>query len=79
MQNTPSVWEDNPYFQPLPFDGSEFMSGITAVANPCEKDKYFEDIKDCTPYLIAPKGKSHLGDINNPNVGCWPCVSQQNT
>lgn len=68
MQNTPVCGEDDPYFQPLPFDGTEFMSGVTAVTNSRDKNIYFKDIKDCTHYLIVPQGKSHLCDINGPNT-----------
>jgi len=64
MQNTPPVREDDAYFQPLPFDGTELISGVTAVANPRDKDNYFDDIKD-SHYLMVPEGKSHLGDIND--------------
>jgi len=68
MQNAPSVGEDDPYLPPLPFDGTEFMTGVTAMTNPRDDDKYFDDIKDCSRYLIVPQGKSHLGDINDPNT-----------
>jgi hypothetical protein len=64
MQNAPSLAEDDSYFPPLPFDGTDFMAGITAVTNPRDKDKYFHDVKDCSRYLVVPQGKSHLGDIN---------------
>ena len=66
MQNTPSAREDDPYFQPLPPDGTELMPGV--VTNPGDKDNYFKDINDCTHCLIVPKGKSHLGDINGYNT-----------
>jgi hypothetical protein len=36
MQNAPSLAEDDSYFPPLPFDGTEFMAGISAVTNPRE-------------------------------------------
>jgi len=64
MQNSPPVQGDDAYFQPLPFDGTKLISGVTAMENPHSKDKYFNDIKD-SHYLMVPKGKSHLGDINS--------------
>jgi hypothetical protein len=63
MQNTPPVREDDACFQPLLFDGTELISDVTAVANPRDEDKYFEDITE-SHYILAPKGKSHLGNIN---------------
>jgi hypothetical protein len=66
--HTPSAQEDDPYFQPLPSDGTELMSHVTAVANPRGEHKYFDATKRSTQYLVVPQGKSHLGDINGTEV-----------
>jgi hypothetical protein len=68
MQNTPCAQEDDPYFPPLPFDGTELMSHVTAVTNPRDDHKYIDPTDQVTRYLMVPQGKSHLGDINVTEV-----------
>jgi hypothetical protein len=66
MWNT--VPEDVLYFQPIPFDGSEDMSGVTAMTNPRDADMYFEGTDDREFCLQTPQGKSHLGIVNQSDA-----------